>query len=123
MPTSLERIEIDKETVGHALFEGRLVVPKNQRSYAWEEEHVSDLYKDLAGVISDGDPEYFLGSIVVVRTADNRLEVNDGQQRLATSAILLAAIRDYFHRAGDQRTASLIEERYLFETDICRAPQ
>lgn len=69
MPTSLERIDIDKETLGHALIDRRLDVPKNQRSYAWEEEHISDLYKDLAGEINAGNPEYFLGSIVAVATS------------------------------------------------------
>jgi Protein of unknown function DUF262/Protein of unknown function (DUF1524) len=118
MSTSLERIDIDKETLGHALIDRRLDVPKNQRSYAWEEEHVTDLYKDLAGEINAGNPEYFLGSIVAVATGDGHVEINDGQQRLATTAILLAAIRDFFDKIGDTKTARLIEERYLFETDI-----
>ena len=110
MPTSLEQIEIERETIGHALRDRRLFVPMHQRSYAWEDEHVVDLYEDLARAISDGDQEYFLGSIVVVRTAATRFEVNDGQQRLATSTILIAAIRDYFLSSNDEKTASLIEQ-------------
>lgn len=35
-----------------------------------------------------------MGSIVIVRTPDQRLLLLDGQQRLATSTILLSAIRD-----------------------------
>ncbi len=106
MSTALERIDIDKETLGHALIDRRLDVPKNQRSYAWEEEHVTDLYKDLAGEINAGNPEYFLGSIVAVATGDGHVEINDGQQRLATTAILLAAIRDFFDKAGDSKNSA-----------------
>lgn len=118
MPTVLERIDIEKETIGHVLRDRLLFVPIHQRSYAWEEEHVTDLYTDLAKAISDENPEYFLGSLVIVKSEANRLEVNDGQQRLATSAILIGAIRDYFLKTKDNKTATLIEERYLLTTDI-----
>jgi len=37
-------------------------------SYGWEEAHVTDLYKDLAGEINAGNPEYFLGSILLRMT-------------------------------------------------------
>jgi uncharacterized protein with ParB-like and HNH nuclease domain len=91
-------IEFDKETIGHIL-QGRkgLHVPINQRSYQWKKEHVEDLYKDLNGALTTNAEEYFLGTIVVVmRPKSKDIEVYDGQQRLATSMILIAAIRDYF---------------------------
>jgi uncharacterized protein with ParB-like and HNH nuclease domain len=91
-------IEFEKETIGHILHARKdLSVPINQRSYAWKKEHVEDLLKDLNGAISGGDEEYFLGSIIVVRIAGGT-EVYDGQQRLATSMIIVGAIRDYFRR-------------------------
>ncbi len=117
MPSSLEQISIDRETIGHALKDRTLYVPIHQRSYAWENEHVTDLYQDLARAIDEGDREYFLGAIVVVQSPANKLEVNDGQQRLATSTILIAAIRDYFLASTDGETARLVENEYLFSTD------
>jgi len=117
MPTPLEQIEIERETIGHALKDRRLYVPVNQRSYKWEEEHITDLYQDLERAISDGDAEYFLGSIVVVRTEHDRVEVNDGQQRLATSMILIAAIRDQFLRLKDDESAAAVEQEYLMSKD------
>lgn len=114
VPTAvMEQIEIDRETIGHALKDSKLSVPIHQRSYKWEPEHVTDLYQDLAGAIKDDSPEYFLGSIVVVKGRDGGLEVNDGQQRLATSMILLAAIRDYFLKSNDEKTAAIIESDFL----------
>ena len=114
MPGGLEQIAIDRETIGHALKDRTLYVPIHQRSYAWEKEHVADLYQDLARAIDEGDSEYFLGAIVVVKSASDKLEVNDGQQRLATSTTLIAAIRDYFLTNGDSKTAEIIENNYLF---------
>jgi hypothetical protein len=55
------------------------------------------LYRDFDTALEGGAPEYFLGSIVVIANlSDAKMQVVDGQQRLATSLILLAAIRDYF---------------------------
>ncbi|MGD0947791.1 MAG: DUF262 domain-containing protein [Candidatus Binatia bacterium] len=93
----------------------RLRVPPNQREYSWEDEHVTTLFRDLAKAISDDSPEYFLGTIVTIPRSDEVLELVDGQQRLATTAILLAEIRNYL-----QTREQLITERItnLFLTDI-----
>jgi len=117
MSTTQAPIEIATKTIGGILREKhlRLCVPLNQRSYAWEDEHVRDLYGDWASAISEGRDEYFLGSIVVVRVPQS-IEVYDGQQRLATSMILVAAIRDWFYRSGDKPTAAIIENDSLFST-------
>jgi uncharacterized protein with ParB-like and HNH nuclease domain len=38
---------------------------------------------------------YLLGTVVFTSTNDDGLEVIDGQQRLATTTVLIAAIRDF----------------------------
>ena len=81
--------------LGSVLKQYRLTVPPNQREYAWTDREVMQLCRDFAKAISDGEPGYFLGTIVTIPRPDGTLEVVDGQQRLATTAILLAAIRDY----------------------------
>ena len=81
--------------LGSVLKQYRLLVPPNQRAYAWTEHEVMQLFRDFAKAIADGEPGYFLGTIVTIPRRDGTLEVVDGQQRLATTAILLAAIRDY----------------------------
>lgn len=100
--------------IGHVLADKRLAVPRYQRPYAWTQKHANDLYIDIADAMSRGEPEYFLGSIVTIGSGAERLEVVDGQQRLATVTILLAAIRDYFYTSGDQNRASDVEIDYLF---------
>lgn len=68
--------------------------------------------------IAGREMEYFLGSIVAIERSPNQLELVDGQQRLTTSAILLAAIRDYFEGVGDRERAEVIEGAHLFTRDL-----
>jgi hypothetical protein len=106
-------IQIEREGLGHAISDNTLAVPVNQRSYAWEEEHIVDLFQDLAGAIANDEQEYFLGSIVVTASENGVPEVADGQQRLATTTILLAAIRDHFYTHSDSEAAKEVERQYL----------
>src|SRR3972149_733483 len=78
------------------LKQNQLVVPPNQREYSWTVKEVRTLLQDFAKAISDGDTgSYFLGTIVTIPRVGGALEVVDGQQRLATTAIMLSSIRDY----------------------------
>ena len=88
-------IDFDHVGIGTALTRNRFAVPLNQREYSWEDEHVLALFQDLANAIDKSKSTYFLGTIVLTPGHDGVLEVADGQQRLATTTILLGAIRDY----------------------------
>lgn len=81
--------------LGEILRTNRLAVPTHQREYSWTSGHVTTLLQDFGKAILEGGDDYFLGTIVVVTKGENLCEIVDGQQRLATTAILLAAIRDY----------------------------
>ena len=115
MTSQLTKMSIGPEYIGHALKDKNLFVPPNQRDYSWKDEHVRDLYEDIGLVIKNHGDEYFLGSVVVISQKDNRLMVVDGQQRLATSLILLAAIRDFFDSI-DQEQARKFERAYVLDT-------
>lgn len=116
----MPQIEFGKETLG-LIVRNRtgLRVPINQRSYAWKEGHVVDLFKDLNGAIQASAEEYFLGTIiVVVPDKDSFVEVYDGQQRIATAMILLGAIRDYFFwTLKDEKEAGVITRHYLISEE------
>ncbi len=116
--STLEQMEIKLEGIGHALSDSMLAVPTYQRSYAWEEQHVNDLFEDTFVAIHKGEPEYFLGSIVVTSHTAERPEVVDGQQRLATTSILIAAIRDWFLDQDDEEAALEIQRDYLATMDL-----
>lgn len=75
-------------------------IPDFQRPYAWGTDQARDLFEDLIGYMnarpSDvGEvPPYFLGSIVLIKSAESpNADVVDGQQRLTTLTLLLSAIR------------------------------
>jgi hypothetical protein len=112
-----ERLDIARHGIAKLIKDGALCVPRNQREYSWREEHVMDLYQDLAKAITDAEPDYFLGSVVVAKK-NGTLEVFDGQQRLATTVILLAAIRDYYRETNDNQRANIIEPEYLMARDL-----
>src|SRR5262245_52485911 len=114
----LDQIALKLEGIGHALSDNKLAVPPYQRSYAWTDKNVQDLYQDVATAIARNDTEYFLGSIVVTKGEGTRSEVVDGQQRLATTTALIAAIRDYFLKAKETGRAETIEQEYLFTREL-----
>ena len=67
-------------------------IPKYQREYTWQKPQWEVLFDDLM----ENDEGYYLGSFICVNhTGDaykpDRLEVIDGQQRLVTLSLLLAA--------------------------------
>lgn len=74
-------------------------IPDYQRPYSWTGEQAGELIEDLlsfikANPVSVADmPAYFLGSIVLIKGNSADAGVVDGQQRLTTLTILLAAIR------------------------------
>jgi Protein of unknown function DUF262/Protein of unknown function (DUF1524) len=78
-------------------------IPRYQRPYAWTTEEAGMLLEDLLDAMGDSNqdveetPPYFLGSIVLTKGEKPDSEVIDGQQRLTTITILLAALRALIH--------------------------
>ena len=76
------------------------LIPHYQRPYSWTEEQATELFEDLLTSI-EGDAEitelepYFLGNVVLIKNEQlPRAEVVDGQQRLTTLTIMLAALAE-----------------------------
>lgn len=111
-------ISFEHKGIGAILSQNRLVVPLNQREYSWEYDHVQELFQDFSNALTKSKGVYFLGTIVLTRGGGENPEVSDGQQRLATTSILLAAIRDYFHQQKDFKRASAIADKYLRTIDL-----
>lgn len=68
-------------------------VPRYQRPYTWGKKAWDALFDDLL----ENDPGYFLGSIICINQATDayktqELELIDGQQRMTTISLLIAAI-------------------------------
>lgn len=76
--------------------ENTFFVPTHQRDYRWSREKVAQLFDDVNDSMERGDKLYFIGVIVFMQSEDGSLRLLDGQQRLATTIIILAAIRSWF---------------------------
>jgi len=108
------------ETTLRNLLEGtkQFQIPLFQRPYSWKKENWETLWQDLMSLYNDEvKGSYFLGPIVTQAgkaTADgiSPFIVIDGQQRLSTLTIILAALRNYLKKT-DRDMAQEVEELYL----------
>ncbi len=107
------------------LLEGQkqYLVPLYQRTYAWQRDQLDRLWTDIlaqADALRDGttSPGHFIGSLVlapapnVVAGGVARWLVVDGQQRLTTLLLALAALRDHV-RAESPQDADRIHRQCL----------
>ena len=108
-------------------------IPKYQREYTWGTREWEALFDDLV----ENDDGYFLGSIICINTATDsinapKFEVVDGQQRLTTLSIFLAALftelTEHKDLLDDDQQADILQlKRKLVlkktQTDIRVVPQ
>lgn len=116
-----------QETSLQRILEGtsQYLVPLYQRPYGWGPENFRELWRDITQLAEDriADPEttHFIGSVVLapvpgsVAGAITRYLVVDGQQRLTTLTLLLAAVRDHLRgsEGGDTRESDRIHNQLL----------
>lgn len=107
-----------------------LAVPFYQRSYSWrtateggagehgsEKLQVVEYWSDLQASFTNRD-SYFLGTTVLARDGEEgRQLVIDGQQRLATTSLLLGAIRDEFYDRDEKDFGDSTQQDFLGKFD------
>ncbi len=78
--------------IGKGVFE----IPSYQRGYAWQIRQLRDFWNDLEHVSKLGDKFHYMHSLTLRESEnefeDRAFEIIDGQQRLATSLILLGLL-------------------------------
>lgn len=116
-----------REVSVQKLLEGtsQYLVPLYQRPYQWGPDNFKVLWNDVLQLVEDrpDDPlaTHFMGSLVLAPVPDNiagsvtRYLVVDGQQRLTTVTLLLAAIRDHLreNEPASQRVFDRIHNQLL----------
>ena len=117
MDEPLNGIDVRLEGIGGLIAGDRLAVPDFQRSYAWREEQVDNLLQDLNGAIRDKAPEYFLGTVVLSENGRDRKIVIDGQQRIATTMMFIAEVRNFFNARGEVEIGDAIHRDYIGKLD------
>lgn len=109
-------LEISPRGLSSLLLANKLVVPKYQRAFSWEEEQVSSFLSDVNSAYSKGEVEYFMGT-VVLQGAESKYSIVDGQQRLTTASVFVAAARDFLHDNGQGDVAKDLERQFLQDKD------
>lgn len=92
------KIETKSNTIGTFLANSaeKLIIPRYQRPYSWNIENLKELIDDIKK--SDGgDNGHFIGTVIRCSRGNNSYwEIVDGQQRLTSISILIAAMRDVY---------------------------
>ena len=69
-------------------------IPMYQRNYAWGEGEIQQLIQDITDCYLRNESRYYIGTLVVSKRSENKFEVVDGQQRLATLALLVCYVKN-----------------------------
>jgi hypothetical protein len=117
------------------LFDGkkRFLIPLYQRQYAWNvESQIPLLWEDIERIAKRIDEDrmsvvpHFMGAMVIgqIKTFGKEVqafEIIDGQQRLTTFQIVLAALRDVAEEAGSRYASEL--QKYLLNDGVMAHPE
>ncbi|HFN3212423.1 TPA: DUF262 domain-containing protein [Campylobacter jejuni] len=96
-------------------------VPKYQRNYSWDEDQWKDLWSDIEDLEKSNYP-HFMGSIVLQETKDvKNIDIIDGQQRLSTLSIFIAAVIVYIDdlvkkdkdKINNEKRKEIFNKKYL----------
>ncbi len=83
-------------------------IPNYQRDFEWKRENAEEFWIDLKS------GSFFLGTFIFDVSESNFITIVDGQQRLTTIFILLAAIKNQMMRIGEISFASEINKKIAF---------
>ncbi|WP_423415855.1 DUF262 domain-containing protein [Hyphomicrobium sp. B1] len=103
----------------------RFIVPVYQRQYQWQTQRLQPFWDDVVAKAQealDGKPKFshYMGALILAPGSDGyiigatpRVQVVDGQQRLTTFQIFLAAIREASAKLGFPDIAKSVHD-YIF---------
>jgi hypothetical protein len=127
---TFEKVTSDaNELVFGTLLEGyrRLTIPLFQRSYAWGGKEFERFKEDVSAVVLDDADTRFIGAIVAVERSFGpnfpvEYEIVDGQQRLITLYLTIAAAAFVVAKRGAPLDAAVLLRRYLYLPDLIGLP-
>ena len=103
-------------------------IPQYQRAYAWNEEHLTaylnDLRQQVFAAKNNSEKSYFLGTLLLHQIDPNHpknIHIVDGQQRLTTSVIFIAAALRYLENNSSNTEVSInlktLRRTFIFDSD------
>lgn len=94
--------------------DSKLIVPDYQRNFVWGKDEANNMIQDIVDSDTGGN---FFGTIVFQSKDRNILTVVDGQQRLTSIFILLAALRRRSQELGRSELAERIQDKIAYVDD------
>ncbi len=102
----------------------QFVIPVFQRDYNWAEEQCQQLIDDVERIGRRSEGDHFFGPVVYISTKGNsaaftRWLLIDGQQRMTTLSLLMAALRDHLSEESSSIAgvgAAKLEHDFLLNT-------
>jgi len=109
----------DRKTIMELLSGNRYSLVNNQREYVWSlgGGQIEDFLNDIKYYSDHHEEKWFLGQVVLLRKINNRGEefkIIDGQQRLTTLCLFLAACRDKAKNINNGRQEAKMQEYISF---------
>ena len=96
--------------------DARFSIPKFQRAYSWDALQCDELWRDLIRA-ARAHRSHFMGTLIYLEEQHDgirELSVVDGQQRLTTATLVLAALSERLRESGEQLLG--IDADYLTST-------
>lgn len=123
----MKRIDTMKDSesiLDHFFKYDTLEIPVYQRNYDWKKENCDQLFRDLKNnhIKYGNRRNHFFGSVIYIIDQDNDVRsIIDGQQRITTIALLLAAMRDLIDSGEvvprDDKLSEKIDRRLVDQDD------
>jgi hypothetical protein len=105
--------------LGRLLREGsKFTVPHHQRDYSWTEDEIDQLFIDIADAQCTNQRDYFIGLLVFIPKGEREFTILDGQQRLVTTVVFLAAMRTWLKAHGIDTDAYQIQDNYIAAREL-----
>lgn len=98
MTNNIIDLAVKSLTLRNLLVEADYVIPMYQRNYAWGKPEIQTLINDVIDACQkNSEIQYYIGTLVVFKRQDGRLEVIDGQQRFTTLTLLSICLKNLVH--------------------------
>lgn len=115
-----EEIILEKKSIKNLFLDNKnekYIVPIYQRNFAWENDEIATLIRDVYEAYRAKVPSYYIGTLVTYPIDNQGYEVIDGQQRLTAIYLILSACLErcddilyYETRKKTSDTLSIISE-------------
>jgi DNA-directed RNA polymerase subunit RPC12/RpoP len=95
------------------ILDENLIIPMNQRQYAWEEKELEKFMNDMIYIYSNTNYVEKMGSIILFTGNNGNKEIYDGQQRTITIIILLIVLSKKYEKLKSTIETLILVDKLL----------